>query len=337
MQKWNAIAPPVEGLVLPVRVDPDGQIGPTENQSRGPRWRRAGPGWFVPSSVTDDLVEQRIVEEYARLGNSAVITGWAGLRLLGGGYFDGLAGDGKTRLPIPVAANGERLRARAGTVLLGNKVPLDEITVVHGMRVAVAERSLFDEMRRHRAFWACVSAVDMTCAAELTSLRRMQRYRWTRYWYRDIRMLDRVLPVCVEDAWSPPEVSFRRIWTEVAGWSRPLCNCGVQDLGGGLIGIPDLFDPERGVAGEYAGGGHRDRDQHESDLSRTLAFRRVGIEVVEVTGPHLRDEQLVAQWLREASSRAALLPRAWQLAPVGQTLDERLDQRAGGRRDTQIR
>jgi hypothetical protein len=329
---WNAVAPPVSGLVAPVRVDPRGDAGPTANQSRGRKWRRAGPGWFVPGSTSDDLVEQRTLEVYADLRGEAVITGWAALRLLGGGYFDGLASDGRTRLPVPVAANGSRMRPRPGVLLMEIRVPADEIVVVHGMRVAVAERGLFDEVRRRRAFWDCVSAVDMTCAAELTSLRRMQRYRWTRYWYRDIRMLDRVLPACVESAWSPPEVSFRRVWTEVAGWPAPLCNRTIHDLDGRFVGIPDLFDPERGVAGEYAGGGHRDRDQHESDLARTLAFRRVGIETVEVTGPHLRDEILVARWLEEASQRAALHERRWQLAPPGPSLDERLD-----RRDSQMR
>lgn len=336
MSSWNAKAPVVTGLVTPVRIDPSGKYGPTANQSRGPRWRRTSDGWFVKSHVADDRVEQRILEVHQSVGDAAVITGWAALRLRGGGYFDGLAGDGKTRLPVPVAANGARLRARPGIVLVGNKVPLDEYTVMHGMRAAVAERALFDEMRRRRAFWDCVSAVDMACAAELTSIRRMQRYRWTRYWYRDVRMLDRVLPACVEDAWSPPEVSFRRIWTEVAAWEQPLCNRTILGPGGVMVGRPDLFDPQRGVAGEYAGGGHRDRDQHESDLSRALAFRRVGIEAVEITGAHIRDEQRVTQWLEEASARATLLPRTWRLAPPGPSLDELLDQR-DARRDAQIR
>ena len=36
------------------------------------------------------LVEQRIVEAYARAGENVVVTGWASLRLQGGGFFDGL-------------------------------------------------------------------------------------------------------------------------------------------------------------------------------------------------------------------------------------------------------
>ena len=45
----------------------------------------------MPARVTDDLVEQRILEAYAGGGRRCVVTGWAGLRLLGGGWFDGLA------------------------------------------------------------------------------------------------------------------------------------------------------------------------------------------------------------------------------------------------------
>ena len=102
------------------------------------------------------------------------------------------------------------------------RVPLDEIVVVHGVRCATIERALFDEMRRVRTFRDQVVAADMTFAAEFTSIRRMQRYRWTRYWYRDIRTLDRVLPVSDENAASRPEVDFRLIWDLDVGWGHPL-------------------------------------------------------------------------------------------------------------------
>lgn len=58
MHRWDPIAPPVVGLVLPVPVGPN---GPTPKQARGPRWRRSSPGLYVPSTTTDDVVEQRIV------------------------------------------------------------------------------------------------------------------------------------------------------------------------------------------------------------------------------------------------------------------------------------
>jgi hypothetical protein len=217
-------------------------------------------------------------------------------------------------------------------LVVGDVVPPDEVVVRHGMRCAVAPRAVFDEVRRVGAVggddWDQVAAVDMACAAQLTSIRRLARYRWTRYWYRDVRTLDRILPLCDEDAASPWEVGFRKVWTQGAGWEHPLCNRTVHDLEtGAVVGVPDLFDPQRGVAGEYAGGDHRRKDQHDSDLSRGAGLARVGIVVVEVTNTHLAQEGLVVDWLLEAEQRAALLPRRWRLGDPGPSLDELLDRR----------
>jgi hypothetical protein len=57
---------------------------------------------YVPASFDAELPEQRIVEQAVRLRGGAV-TGWAALRLAGAAYFDGLAGDGRTRKPVPLA------------------------------------------------------------------------------------------------------------------------------------------------------------------------------------------------------------------------------------------
>ena len=104
--------------------------------------------------------------------------------------------------------------------------------MAHGMRCAVTQRALFDEIRRLSDEWDGVVSVDMCCAAQMVSIRRMHRYRWTRYWYRDIRRLDRILPLADEGARSRPEVDLRRIWTEHAGWPHPLCNRTILDLDG---------------------------------------------------------------------------------------------------------
>src|SRR6478672_8889662 len=106
-ERWSTVAPKVD-VVKPVHVDPSGRTGPTKGQAHGPRWRRTSEGLYVPARVSDDLVEQRIIEAGARL-QRGVVTGWAALRLLGGGYFDGIDRDGRTRLAIPIAANGDRL------------------------------------------------------------------------------------------------------------------------------------------------------------------------------------------------------------------------------------
>ena len=276
-------------------------------------------------------MEQRIVEAYARAGEPVVITGWAALRLQGGGFFDGLERDGRTRLDVPIAANGARLRSRPGIVVSRLDVPPDEIVVVHGVRCARIERALFDEMRRVRHLRDQVVAADMTFAAQLTSIRRMQRYRWTRFWYRDIRALDRVLPLADEASRSRPEVDFRLVWDLDAGWSHPLVNQSVLDLDGRFVAMPDLLDPHRHVAGEYAGAGHRDIDQHEADLGRGAALRRVGLEIVEVVRRDLDDRARVVRRMDEAAERASLLPHTWQLGPAHPGLDALLDRRDAAR------
>ena len=280
--------------------------------------------------MSDEYVEQRILEAITRAGPRAVITGWAGLRLWGGGYFDGLGRDGVTRLPVPIATNGERLQHHEGILACRYDVPPDEIVVIHGMRVASVERCLFDEMRRVKYLRAMVVPADMTFAAELTSIRRMRRYRAERRWYRDVRTVDEALDLCDENVWSPREVDYRLVWECDAGWGHPLCNRTVVDLDDRFIGVPDLIDPRRGVAGEFLGGVHRDKDQHEKDVVRGAGFRDVGLEVVEAVSADIHEWDRLVQRLHAAGRRAASssAPRAWKLGPpISQTLDELLDQR----------
>lgn len=325
--RWRPRAAPVAGLVRPVPVDPTGRRGPTRGQRVGPRWRRTTPGLYVPSDVGEDLVEQRILEQSMRLGARGVVTGWAALRLLGGGFFEGLGPDGTTALPVPVAASGERLRPHDQIRLVRDTVPPDEVVVVHGIRCAGVHRALYDEMRRRGLGREGTVAADMVFAAELTSLRRMRTYTLSRRWFRDVRRVAACLEMCDEGSRSPQESRFRLIWEHDARWGRPLCNRPVLDLDGCLLGVPDLLDPDRGVVGEYAGAHHRDLDRHRSDVRREDLFRRAGLEYFETVGPDLRDQRLVVERMRAAEARAGLLPRRWRLGPPPVSLDERIEAR----------
>ena len=329
MHRWDPIAPPVTGLVRPVRIDSSGRTGPTRGQARGPRWRIASPGLVVPSTVSDELVEQRILEAYARAGDRPVVSAWAALCLHGGGFFDGLARDGTTRLPVPIAGNGDRLRSRDGIAVVEDRIPPDEIVVLHGIRCARVERALFDEMRRIGEVREMAVAIGAACAARLTSVRRMRLYAATRRWYRDVRMVREAVEMAVEGCRSPQEDRFRLLWEYDAGWGRPLVNRPVLDQHGRLVGVPDLVDPKRGVVGEYAGADHRDIDRHESDIEREADLRDVGLEYVEVVGRDLRDQRRVIRRMEAAAARAVHLTRHWQLGPAPTpTLDELLDQPA---------
>lgn len=323
--RWDPIAPPVTGLVEPVRFDPTGVAGPTRGQARGPRWRITSPGLAVPAEVTDELVEQRILEAYARSGSHAVVTGWAALRLSGGSFFDGLARDGRSRLPVPIAANGERL---TGAGVVRDRIPDDEVVVILGVRCTTVERALYDEMQRLGAVREMAVAVGAACAAQLTSVKRMRLYASTRRWYRDVRLVKEAVEMSVEGCRSPQEDRFRQLWEYDAGWGRPLINCTILDSRGRFVAIPDLLDPVRGVVGEYAGADHRDIGQHEADIEREAALRRIGLEYVEVVGRDLRAPRRVVARMEEAAARAGRVPRLWRVAPRRTpTLDQLLDRR----------
>jgi hypothetical protein len=281
--------------------------------------------------VSDELVEQRILEAYAGAGPTAVVTGWASMRLQGGGHFDGLERDGKTRQPVPIAVDGGRARSTDARCVVRHTVPPDEVILVHGIRCAKAERALFDEMRlRQYDPREMAVAADSAFAAQLTSHKRMRLYIATRRWYRDKRIVAGGLDLSCEGSRSPQEGRFRMVWDVDAGWGRPLLNREVYDEHGILVGVPDLLDPRRCVAGEFAGGDHRDPEVHQNDVGRAAAFRRVGLEIVEVVGRDLRHRPLVIARMKEAESRARLLPQSWVLGPpTSPTLDEILDARDG--------
>jgi hypothetical protein len=301
----------------------------------GPHWRGTSPGRFVPSRIGDELVEQRIVEAYAGGGRRCVVTGWAALRLLRGGWFDGLARDGHTRLAVQLAANGDRLRSRAGVVVVDDTVPDDEVVLVHDIRCARPERALFDELRRLGVHHPreMVVAIDMACAGLLTSVARMRRYCATRRWYRDVRIVsDDPLAMAVEGSRSRYESLFRMVWEYDAGWGRPLVNRELFDGNGRLLGVPDLFDPRRGVVGEFAGAGHRAEDQHAHDLDREADFRRVGLEYVEIVARDLSYKPRIIRRMAEAQARTGRLPQTWVLGPEpSPSLDDLLDARDASR------
>ena len=305
--RWDPIAPPATGLVMPVRV---GGAGPTRKESRGPGWRTTSRGFFVPADVSDDLVEQRILEASVRGG---VVTGWSGLRLHGGGFFDGLARDGVTRLPVPLAADDSRIGSDGGTVVVEDRIPPDEVVVVLGIRCATVERALFDEMRRIGDAREAAVAIGAACAANLTTVRRMRIYTSTRRWYRDVCMCREAVEMAVEGCRSPQEDRFRQVWEYDAGWGRPLLNRTIVDLDGRFVAVPDLLDVGRGVVGEYAGADHRDIDRHEKDIAREAALRRVGLEYVEVVGRDLRHPERIIRRMEEAAGRAVHLERRWKV------------------------
>jgi hypothetical protein len=172
--EWSPFCTIPDGLTWPAAVG--SQDGPTRGQAAGGRWRRSSRGLYVPAAVSDTVVEQRIVEQAARLPAGGAVTGWAALGLAGANYFDGLGEGGRSRLPVPLALGVEgTLKPAAGAVI--SREPLDaaEVRVLHDVPCTVPVRALFDEMRRGNARAAAV-AMDMAAAARLIAIWQMTDY-----------------------------------------------------------------------------------------------------------------------------------------------------------------
>ena len=271
--------------------------------------------------MTDDDVEQRVLEASVRLPTGGAVTGWAAARLHGAAYFDGLACDGRTRLAVPlVVPRASGLRSLPGSTVHRDPLPPEEVVRVAGVSVTVPVRAVFDEMRRVGDPREAVVALDMAAAAELVSLREMRSYAGQRRSWRRGRRPAWAVAMASELSVSPGETRMRLVWVVDAGLPPPLVNQPVWDLDGRLLGVADLLDPHVGLVGEYDGATHRHAHRHARDVHREDLFRRAGLEYVTVTGPDLADPPLLVERIRHARARAvaAARSRAWTLqAPEG--------------------
>lgn len=300
-------------LVAPVAIDPSGRAGPTRRRAYGPHWRRTSPGLFVPASTDASRVEQRILEQSARLGHYGAISGWAALRWRGASYFGG-TWRGEV-LPVPLAVGKGCLRPDPGFTRLRRQLPLWEWDLHQGVRCARWARAVYDEIQRVGNARSGAVALDMAVAAGLGTIAEFWEF------LEQVRPRNGVVLAreCADIArgtyWSPQEAWMGQAWCLDAGLPEPLFNVPVFDRHERLLGIPDLFDPVAGVVGEYQGAVHRDADQHRRDVERAERFRGVDLEYFEVVAGQLRDPYTPTR-MRQVRARARFLPPqecAWTL------------------------
>jgi hypothetical protein len=300
--------------VLPVRIDPAGLSGPTRGQAAGPRWRQTSRGFHVPADV-EVTPAQRAAEQVPRLPAGGALTGWAALHLLGASYIDGVATDGRTLRPVPLAL-GRRGNIRGGPDVRLLREPLSprDVVRVRGVPCATVERAAFDAMRLAPDLAEAVVVADMTAYDELSSRHRMRAYVDAHPGWRGIGQARHALDLSDENSWSPNETRTRKLWVVDAGLPPPLVNVPIFDRSGRLLGYPDLLDEEAGLVGEFDGAEHRRAARHSSDVGREDAFRRHLLEVARVTGPDLLVPDRVVRRLLAARSRARWLTegqRSW--------------------------
>lgn len=303
------------GLVAPVRVDPAGISGPTRKQSRGARWRRTSHGLYVPREVDGDELHQRIVEAAAVLPSYGGVTGWAALAWLGGRWFDGLAGDGRTRLPVCLATSCADIRSQPGFVVSAEGIDPADLIEVDGLRITTAVRSVCFEMRYASNLSLAVTALDMAAYSDLVSIAEARAYSARLRGRTGIPRCREAIELADENSWSPQESPMRLLWENVVG-ARPLCNVPVFDSGGRHVGTPDLLDPVAGVAGEYDGSLHLHGAQRSRDVRREEAFRGLGLEYVTMLAGDRRDPGPFIERLGATYERARWIPsdrRTWTL------------------------
>ncbi len=309
-------------LVAPVRTDATAREGPSEAQARGPHWRRSSTGLYVPAEVDACLVEQRIVEAAGLIprGGGAV-TGWAALRWLGGRWFDGST-PGEQFLPVELAMWSD-IRQQNGVAVCEERIDPREVIEVDGLPVTIPVRSVCFAMRYADNVRDAVRIFDMAAYNDLVSLAELEAYAglaprtglsgWT-----GIPQCRKALALGDENSWSPQEVAMRLIWMLDAELPRPHTNIPIFDRRGNLIGTPDLFDEEAGVAGEYDGPHHLNRGQRASDVRREEAFRNVGLESLTMVAGDSANRGEMASRMIATRQRARWLPesqRAWTLQP----------------------
>ncbi|GAA5153261.1 hypothetical protein GCM10023340_35030 [Nocardioides marinquilinus] len=218
-----------------------------------------------------------------------------------------------------------------GTLVRRAEVGPRERTTVAGVPVATPARALLDEIRTRGRLWPAVQAIDMTAAARLLSVWLFAEFLWWCHARTGVGLARHAASLAVDESRSPRESWLRLVWQLVAGLPDPLVNAPVYDLGGRLIGVPDLFDPAAGLVGEYAGAIHRSRSRHRRDRVREERFRDHGLEYAEIVAGDSRSA--AAGRLLGARKRAPFLSperRAWTLDrpawdPAPETLDDYFD------------
>ena len=301
---WSPRCVLPDDLVRPARIDPTGRTGPTRRQAQGGRWRPTAHGWHVPVDVDSDRIEQRILEQAMRVRHRGAVTAWAALRWSGAAYFDGSGPDGG-RLEVPLLRRNGSRRLHDGQGAISRcAVPPYDRHFVSGVWCTTSPRAVFDEVRRVKSLRPSVAAICMTLAAQLATLEELRAYALIRVAWEGIPLFRKALALSNECFRSGPEVYMYLRWLLDAELPLPLINPPVFDLSGGLIGIPDLFDPIAGVVGEYQGAAHKSRERHRRDVAREERFRDHGLEYFEVVGGDLADERLVVDRMRSTRRRA---------------------------------
>jgi hypothetical protein len=145
------------------------------------------------------------------------------------------------------------------------------------------------EVRRSRSLIGAVRVIDMAAYDDLVDLETLAEYAVRLGSRPGVRRLHEAIGWGEENVWSPQEVPMRIHWRQARPRVRLLCNPPIFDRDGHHLLTPDLLDVEHGVAGEYDGAIHLERDTFRRDLNRDALYRDLDIELVSMMSTDSRD------------------------------------------------
>ncbi len=118
-------------------------------------------------------------------------------------------------------------------------------------------------------------------ATHASLARVLEQHRW-----RGSGALRGALARARTGASSRPE-TWSRLLIVDAGLPEPVLDYDVYDRDGEFLGAADLAYPDRKVAIEYEGSGHRERVQFERDIDRFARYEDAGWSFVRLTAHHV--------------------------------------------------
>lgn len=264
----------------------------------GPGFRRVGADTYVAADVPDEA-RTRVLAAAVRGGPSTVVTGWSACVLLG---IDVVP---RPEPPVEIAVHGRQLRPEPGLVARRQLFDGADVVEEDGVRVTTPLRTAFDLATRTGLVDAVVAADGLGRRGGFTG-HDLAALADRRPGLRGVRRVRRVAELMDPRSESPMETRTRLV-VVLGGLPVPELQHEVFDEYG-FVARLDAAWPEFRVALEYDGRDHALDDQRGRDLDRREALRRLGWEVIVVTGRQVyrRPDGIVAR------VREALTARGWQ-------------------------
>jgi hypothetical protein len=194
------------------------------------------------------------------------------------------------------------VRARAGVKVRRATLPDADVTVLRGLRVTSALRTVCD-LGSRRNLTDSVIAVDIPLHARLVDMDDWSRFLLANPGSKGIKRLRRAVGLADRGAASPMGTRLR-LELVLARLPRPRTQSKLFDGAGRFIARADLYYPDRRLVIEYDGENHKER--LVPDLRRQNALVNAGFHLLRFTASDLHTPGSVAAQVRRARE---ILPR----------------------------